>query len=249
VLIFLLPLLEGACSVPASSAVYLRGEINAGKVAAALDLLRHSPGNLVVTSAGGDPAAAMALGRALRDHNSTVTVRGYCLSACATYVLAGAKLIRIERGSLVGYHHTDTAIFSVLGAHLADPKPLKSRADAELAFIREMGVSAELLQAPLAAMHPVCYDVFTARAGAAYNGAVRTDKNLYVPSADRLRQFSLKVEGANIRDEVEFSAWLRRYGRPDARSGPVFEGAVSTDRSVDDSARLALTPACGRPVQ
>lgn len=247
-LILLLPTFEGACSVPSSSAVYLRGEINTAKVEAALDLLRRRPGEFVITSAGGDPVAAMGLGRRLRALGSTVTVSGYCLSACATYVLAAAKETRIEKGALVGYHHTDTAILDVLETHLANPAPLKARSDAELAFMREMGSSPELLRAPLAAMRPICYDVFVPLAGQSYNGAVRTRDNLYVPSAGRLRQLGLKVSGENVLDDAGLAAWVRRYGRKETVPKVVFDG-VTEETDSGRNRRLASTPPCGDSIQ
>lgn len=238
------PILVGACSAPERGAVYLNGDIDAGKVKAALDLLGTTRRELVITSAGGDPVAAMRLGRTLHERRIGLTVRGYCLSACATYVLTAAEPARIEEGALVAFHHTDTALLAVLGPRLGNAAPLQERATAELAFMREIGVAPSLLVAPLQAMQPICFDVFANGRGESMNGGVRTRAELYAPSRAQLGSFGVVVTGRNIESEAELSAWRRRYGRQDRSFAIVLEPG-STPYDLDGIQRaLTLTPRC-----
>ena len=59
---------------------------------------------LIITSPGGDLAAAIEFGYFIREHNLDVDVRKLCFSACANYILPAARKVVIKRESLVGWH-------------------------------------------------------------------------------------------------------------------------------------------------
>lgn len=59
---------------------------------------------LVITSGGGEVAAAIALGQWVFDHRIDLEVAEYCLSSCANYVFTAARRKIIRPGAVVAWH-------------------------------------------------------------------------------------------------------------------------------------------------
>src|SRR5687768_13243998 len=99
-----------SCSGKAGSAppVSIVGELNSASVSAARAQLaaQPPPRTLRVRSAGGQPEAAISLADALREHQATLVVDGYCLGACAQYLFMSAPRREVTRGSLVGFNNS-----------------------------------------------------------------------------------------------------------------------------------------------
>tara|TARA_R110000868_G_scaffold86206_3_gene241852 strand:- start:14511 stop:15260 length:750 start_codon:yes stop_codon:yes gene_type:complete len=69
----------------------------------------------VITSAGGESVAGLAAGTILAEHDSSIIVDDYCLSSCASYVMAGANHVEFRDRAVVGFHdnaHLDYSIYA-----------------------------------------------------------------------------------------------------------------------------------------
>ncbi len=73
-------------------------------------LLMHSPSitSLTINSRGGDVYGGLKIGHLVHDHNLDVTVRGFCASSCANYIVTAAKQVMIEENGLLGWHGGST---------------------------------------------------------------------------------------------------------------------------------------------
>ncbi len=66
-----------------------------------------SEGNTpVITSSGGESIAGLAAGRMLANLAAHIIIDDYCLSSCASYVMAGATHVAFRGQAVVGFHHT-----------------------------------------------------------------------------------------------------------------------------------------------
>lgn len=106
----------------------LQGVINSG----AADLLKaelRPHDNLIVTSGGGERAAAAQISALLDERDVDVVVGGDCYSACALYLALGAPSTRVPEGATLLFHN-DTATW--LTAVERRPELFDERARAEL---------------------------------------------------------------------------------------------------------------------
>ena len=139
----------------------LEGEITAAKADALERQLRRAeqPVRLTVRSAGGDPAAAARLGRALRARNATLVVDDYCLAGCAQFVFAGAPAREVRPGALVGFHND-----LVAGAILlrmrgeSPPAALDAAAGHDLGVYEAWGIREPALLDQFTGLDPVCVE-------------------------------------------------------------------------------------------
>ena len=85
--------------------VYLEGLISKATVRALTGALEQPsrPRQLVINSFGGEARAGMAMADLLRKHQVEMTVRGFCMSACATYLLPVARQVRLD-DAVIGLH-------------------------------------------------------------------------------------------------------------------------------------------------
>ncbi len=89
---------------PAPDAAYL-GPISEAHNRAFFASIQDRPvARLVITSGGGEVAAAIALGRWVFDHRIDVEIDEYCLSSCANYVFTAARRKTIRPGAVVAWH-------------------------------------------------------------------------------------------------------------------------------------------------
>jgi hypothetical protein len=66
-------------------------------------------GLFVIRSTGGHFATAMEMSDLLRDKNATVVIHGYCLSACANYVLVATERTYVLKSAIVAWHGAPSA--------------------------------------------------------------------------------------------------------------------------------------------
>lgn len=85
--------------------VVFSGKLTKESVAEILvELKRDSTEKLVINSSGGNAAAAMQLGRAIRELSLNIEVQGLCTSSCANYVFPAGNRKRVAEGGLVTWH-------------------------------------------------------------------------------------------------------------------------------------------------
>lgn len=85
--------------------LHLKGPLVAGdrdRVAKALN--ENKVRKIALSSGGGDISAAIELATLLRSVAVPVEVRQYCLSACASFLLYGARQIDFDEDVLIGFH-------------------------------------------------------------------------------------------------------------------------------------------------
>jgi len=143
------------------------GRLDRALVQAAVSQLAPTDKELVLTSGGGISPAAMTLARALNARGMTVRVRGFCLSACSTYVLLTAHSVIVEPGAIVAFHHTGANAIEAIAYRSHRPVPpavLQPAAD-ERAFFEEAELDPTLLDRLGMAVEPVCFGIRTRAQG------------------------------------------------------------------------------------
>lgn len=107
----LLANLVAAQPAPAASviadgdAVIFKGRIDAGSTAQFLSLLQTPTiTRLVITSGGGDVAAALDMAEAIHVRQLDIEVPSVCLSSCANYVFPAGRRKTLGRPDAVGWH-------------------------------------------------------------------------------------------------------------------------------------------------
>lgn len=101
--------------------VRISGEIKVGDYEELKKQLAARPqAELSVRSQGGDILEAIRMAELIHANGSALTVRDYCLSACASYLLPAARTRTIPDGAVVAFHAgTEGALRAGLGALLA----------------------------------------------------------------------------------------------------------------------------------
>ena len=139
-------LLSGAITLPAVRRI--EAEIGAGAT------------TLVVDSGGGDEDAALELAAEIQRRKLTVVAVRTCFSACASYVLAASPAREVRGVTLIGFHHTSTALLLTAEARSSTPAPLlaqlRRRAAEERQLYQAAGLDLRLLTDPLYDLRPVC---------------------------------------------------------------------------------------------
>ena len=114
-----------------------------------------------VRSGGGDTASAMRLSRWLDNSKKTLVVDEFCLSACASFLVASVDHVRVPEGAVVGFHHTTITLLR-RGAREDMLKPdalknLKAKyAVPEADFYEAQGIDLKWLYAPDVLLGPEC---------------------------------------------------------------------------------------------
>lgn len=123
-----------------------------------VEALRSPVSKVIMTSGGGSTSDAIRIVRAVNAAKSTLVVRGYCASACASFVFAGADRVFIEKNSIVIFHHTTSAVNTL--AKRANLNMLNSAADAisarEVEFYEQRDIPLAFLSYPLSRIEPSC---------------------------------------------------------------------------------------------
>lgn len=67
-------------------------------------------GALKIRSFGGSEEAAIAMATIVKSRRLRVIVDGVCMSACAQYILLSARSVRVNPGSVIGFHMSSHAL-------------------------------------------------------------------------------------------------------------------------------------------
>ncbi len=63
--------------------------------------------SILLASPGGRTDIAIAIGKIVLQNSLSLEVGGVCLSSCADYILPAAKAVKLQSGSVIGFHHND----------------------------------------------------------------------------------------------------------------------------------------------
>ncbi len=159
--IVLAAILFGSCSAQAASegdTLKIEGRINP-------DLLLHienlpnSIRKIEITSQGGDTLTAISIGQIIRERNYELTVKKYCLSACAQWLMPSTKSLIVEAGAVVAFHQTSTFIMEILIQSGAEDEVggYSEVASEESSFYKDIGVPSILLTRPFELKEPICF--------------------------------------------------------------------------------------------
>jgi hypothetical protein len=194
------------------------GRLDRALVQAAVSQLAPTDRELVLTSGGGISPAAITLARALNARGLTVRVRGFCLSACSTYVLLTARSVIVEPGAIVAFHHTGANALEAIAYRSRRPVPpavLQPAAD-ERAFFGEAGLEPVLLDQLGMAVEPSCFGI-RARAQGGRERFMNYRWSWFIPThAEAEAMFRGRLSGywPSSAEEAEqaFAALLGRTG-------------------------------------
>lgn len=160
--VFFASTLLSATTPPIDDAITLRGTIDQALAMRVVAMLRSGQGDrtLLVTSSGGDPEAAITIGDAVRGLNVTVVVQDYCLSSCALFVALPAHALSLAPNSVLGFHHSQTALLRHFTASYPMARlnweRLRRVSAAETQALQRWGISEWWLSQPMTFLEVGC---------------------------------------------------------------------------------------------
>lgn len=102
------------------------GDIGRDSYQAYQDAAKGGYSKVILQSAGGSPLPALMIAEDMRKHQPAIAVDGYCLSACANYLLLASPAPTVPCGALVIWHGSPSVGFSeALAAMRAENKNSK----------------------------------------------------------------------------------------------------------------------------
>jgi hypothetical protein len=126
--------------------IVFTGQINPRSAARFLQLLQQ-PGvrRLVISSPGGNVAAALDMAEAIHAHQLDLSVPAACLSSCANYIFPAARRKTLGAPGVVGWHGNMAHVLYLQQAGRsqwppADMREARQLARREAAFFRGIGV-------------------------------------------------------------------------------------------------------------
>jgi hypothetical protein len=204
----------------ARTTVRIDGFINASAYQGLRDaLMKHgSVSEITLNSRGGEEAAALQIAKLIHEHQISVRIDGFCMSACAHLLLAAAPVISAADGSLIALH---TNIFGWLAELNETDNPmyeelLESGAE-QYAFLTAAGIDPFVLY---------CAHVF-------HEPVAPTSRQ--AASRVRLTRYSYLVVDEDIMRSVGYHFSSTRAGSRPLAPGS-FEGKIS------ERARFGWTP-------
>lgn len=186
---------EPTAGLQPSSEVFLRGAISEDSAERVIAEILATPGaTLVVTSAGGVEDSAIRLGEAIRDSRTKVVARGYCLSACAYYILPASPEPVIEPDTLVGFHTNTPGMVDLIEA-AAPGSPLLLRASATqfraVALYQSLGIDTRLFNDAIAMSGIECFR-FERRSGEVVGATGDLRARVWMPTRAYLSLIGMK---------------------------------------------------------
>ena len=122
-----------------------------------LTRLDGSVREITIFSPGGSSVEAIRLAERMDEDNINLRVRGLCASACAHFLFLPAKHVIVEPGSVVLFHHTDSAVAAAAQrAGLTIGAETAANVERERRFFVDQGLPVEMLIDPLVRIEPVC---------------------------------------------------------------------------------------------
>ncbi len=225
-------------------ATVLNGQINKQTVTRVIADLNTGPKRLDITSRGGDPDAAMDLADYIHAHNVEVHVTGYCMSACASYILPASFKTTVEGGALVLFHNTMSSMYYVAETkpHFAE-KVYGPGMRRELALYHTLGLDPRLLLMGQLSVSPECWGGIRDTNGYIYSSFVRSRFDMVAYSEATLRAYGYRFSGHIAETPRQFAqATARNWsGAPlNVALLPPLDGGFEAL-----AADLRVTPDCG----
>lgn len=179
------------------------------------ELSRSRISVIVVNSRGGRIPEAIEFGKLILAHNISVTVKGECLSACASYLFSVSPRRTVVPGSNLLYHQTAAGMEAQM---LASDRPAlasvyREVAAAERKLYRSAGIDDALLAQSFRAMEPHCYVVNDAvPRESEYRTLYKTRYRMLMPSSSWLKSYGITFQGAIPSSKQEYVANSIRLG-------------------------------------
>lgn len=212
----------------------ISGPISAETLAYVKENISNSS-RLTIRSPGGDGLIAIQLSRLLREHNITIVVKDVCLSACAQFVVPGARKVEFVGRPLFGMHHTATALKLFLeksGDH-EGARIYERRAAQEVQFYKEISVDKKLLLTPLNEILPVC--IIRGADTPDGFGLVASRRMFFVPSNVRYRRsVPQDVSGAWAQSPEQVESTVKALGLKANTLSFTFDSEPTKDRGVSN---------------
>lgn len=137
-----------------------RGLLTEASVELAItEITEHNYSRLRITSPGGQDLPAIRFGRFIRSSKVDLVISGYCLSACASFILPAAHRARILPNALVAFHTTAATASVAIDRSfetLETPERLNGFFDAISSYYAEIGIDPALYVDAIAAHNVTC---------------------------------------------------------------------------------------------
>ena len=191
-----------------SESLHITGEINEAALekvqSADLDALK----TLIIRSSGGNEIIGAKIGEIIRNNNISVVVDGYCMSACAQYILPAASHAHTTPGSFVAFHVSISAIPDITN------RPLGPMGAESIEHIRgyysRYGFSERILTDSLVATAPHCLILNTSGAQ-----SMMSNYAFWIPPTSYLRDVGIKFSGQEINSLEEAQKYVSRWVKPE----------------------------------
>lgn len=146
---------------------------------------------IVIRSSGGLELAAIKLGKVVQRHALTVEVDGYCMSACAQYVLPAAQKVIMRDGSFISFHFS---VFSaVKRSKIFEGSSTVQNIAAEVeAYYRSLGQNTLVLDFSVMLTGPHCI----VKSGEKLS--VRSSYDFWVPPSSFFKKMGWDVQNYNV---------------------------------------------------
>lgn len=160
---------------------------------------------LTVSSYGGKPSIALKVGKEIFEHDLNLEVAEICLSACAEYLLPGAKKVTLLDQPLIGYHHSPLINDYLLKQNVKKNYNLCQKVGnlEQTQFLITTGKKPQAWQTTLEKLELVNYQVSYKENSCPW--AAKQFKNeFWFPTSDQLNNiFGIKVTGDLCADSSE----------------------------------------------
>jgi hypothetical protein len=158
---------------------------------------------IVIKSQGGDIDSAIKIGYFIKKNNIKIVVRGYCLSACSTYILPSSRYIEIEDNSVIGLHTSSNSMKNILyiNGFIEESRKYTKLSEHESKYFEFVGTNKKTLYDWLYNINPECF-IFLNKKGLA---RISSKYSFYTPSREDYEKWiGRKVYGYWPINESEF---------------------------------------------
>ena len=175
-----------------------RGELNEQSVDKIIEDLRAGQyATIAISSEGGRDADAVRLGRFIHRNGIGVEAVGYCLSACALYILPASTNTIVQPDTVVAFHVStaSTYIAAELNPDLRDhiPVSLLEVYESVTSYYEEVGIDLALLRHSLIAHDILCVGYTDEFGSGAY---VNVSREWWIPARQYLNQLGYNLSGS-----------------------------------------------------
>ncbi len=164
---------------------------------------------IIIRSSGGNEIIGAKIGEIISTNNIRVIVDGYCMSACAQYILPAASHVEITPGSFVALHVSISAIPDITS------RSIGQMGSESIEYIRDYysrnGFSKRILTDSLVATSPHCLIFDTSGA----QGRMMSNYAFWVPPTSYLRDVGIKISGQEINNLKEAQQFVSQWVKSD----------------------------------